>query len=192
MRCLCDLSHAVLEIKRKKRYSQGRSLSLFICLESEASMCPWERGMKIQVPLNLWRFKPLRERLRTEGLVLWYQLPRRCYSSGVCLALQGLTLMGHNVFPDVSFSAPRWAGSFQGSYCLWTEMAQDMLFHLHYCIYAEIAQDGWAVYGRWDTCQGRIIWDLLALGPTSPLCTIQHSTELHHCIKGRWVQRRSH
>lgn len=53
MRCLCDLSHAVLEIKRKKRYSQGRSLSLFTCLESEASMCPWERGMEIQVPLCL-------------------------------------------------------------------------------------------------------------------------------------------
>lgn len=108
--------------------------------------------------------------------ILWYQLSGRC-SSRACLVLQDPILTGHSVFPGASFHAPRWAAICQEHYCLCREIAQGMLFCSYYYIYAEIAQDSPTVCGKWDTCQGRNMWDLLALGSSLPR-TIQQSTEL--------------
>lgn len=80
-------------------------------------------------------------RLRTEGLLPWYQVSARSFSSRACLASQGPVLMGHSIFPGASFNVPRWAGNCQESYCLCEEISQDKWFHSHFCIHAEIAQD---------------------------------------------------
>lgn len=172
LRWLCAPLHATLEIRQKKVLFPGQKPYLCICLEPELSMFPMKRRAEIQVPLHLSE--------RGSEMKGWYS-DISCEGGALLpdhALLMGHMLMGHGVFPGASFSAPRWAGSCQESYCLCTEIAQGKLFHSHYCIYAEIAQGSRAVCGRWDTCQGRIMWDLLTLGPTSLLGTIQHSTEL--------------
>lgn len=101
-----------------------------------------------------------RERCRTEGLLLWFQLSARCFSSKPCLASQAPLLMGHSIFPGASFNAPRWTGHCQETCCLCKEIAQDKLFHSHYRVYAKIGKErkfGCDTYAKKGLCGAHLL-----------------------------------